>query len=241
MRTAILLSYLGVVACGGSSGGSIDASDAVSIDAPDPTETSCFDGLDDDGNGVADCAEPSCAPFAACVAALPAGWDGYAALYNGSGMPACPGVFMSMLAPGSFGLTAAPAACTACSCGAASGGACAPSGGVATVPPVMWAETAIGCEGNYPDALGCTGTDVCLPRVASPFHAGMCIHQTGDVACPAGTPFSEHHVFYAGLFDTRGCAACACGAPSGAVCASSGGAPAGSAMQLQPSTYCCIP
>ena len=242
MRFALAVVWL--AACGGNGGGGGDArSDTpeVSIDAPDPSETSCFDGLDDDHNGVADCAEPSCAPFAACVPELPAGWDGYAALYDGTAAPTCPGVFTSTLAPGNVGLTAAAASCTACACGAASGGACPASGGVATVPPATWATTAVACEGSYPDATGCTGTDSCQPKVGAPFHSGTCIHQIGDMACPAQTVFTERHVFYAGLFDTRGCAACTCGTPSGNACASGGGGPSGSAMQLQPSTYCCIP
>jgi hypothetical protein len=62
--TSLVLVLVGVVGCG-----SVPA-------APDAAAELCFDGEDNDGNGLADCADPGCDPTAVCVpssAAQPAG------------------------------------------------------------------------------------------------------------------------------------------------------------------------
>jgi hypothetical protein len=50
-----------------------------------------------------------------------------------------------------------------------------------------------------------------------------CIFHNGDVDCPSdpANVYTEKHVFYAGIDDTRGCAPCTCGAPAGSVCSAS--------------------
>src|SRR6185437_3705118 len=59
---------------------------------------------------------------------------------------------------------------------------------------------------------------LCVP-VAPPGFA-TCIYQMGDNDCPDGaeSPYTEKHVFYGGVDDTRACAACSCSPPSGSVC-----------------------
>lgn len=48
-----------------------------------------------------------------------------------------------------------------------------------------------------------------------------CIAAPADVDCPASSPYTEKHLFYGGIDDTRGCMPCTCGAPAGSICACS--------------------
>jgi hypothetical protein len=235
MRRAWVIAWLFGLGCGSASHREPDAAAAG-------PESSCFDGVDNNGDGLADCADPTCASVAACVAAAPAGWTGYAALYDGlaAGAPSCAAPLPTMLAPGNAGLTAAVAVCTPCACGPSNGVACAAGGGTAIVSAPAFARVGIGCASQAATAAGCTGT-VCQPRPGAPFAAGMCVHQAGDLPCPSGTPFTDRHVFFAGVDDTRGCAACACGPPSGGSCAASGGGSVGQAIGKTATTYCCAP
>lgn len=238
----VLVAAVKLLGCGGSTSHDVDATVDVGIDTA-PAETSCFDGLDDNGDGLVDCAEPTCASISGCVSAIPLGWSGHAALYEGplAGAPICPTPFIDTLAPGNAGLVAPPASCTSCACGAPTNGACPASGGIPNVVPATWSASSVACEGAAPAAIGCDGADDCQPRPVAPFLTTLCIHQNGDTPCPTGSSFTERHVFYAALFDTRDCAACTCGAPSGGACAPGGGGAKGMAMQLAPSTYCCLP
>jgi hypothetical protein len=220
----------------GCGGGSHREADAM---APGP-ETSCYDGVDNNGDGLVDCADPTCASIAACIAAAPAGWTGYAALYDGptAGAPSCAAPLSTMLAPGNAELTAAPATCTPCTCGPSNGVACAAGGGAAVISAPAFARLGIGCASQTTVAGGCTA-DVCQPRPIAPFATGLCIRQAGDQPCPGGTPYTDRHVFFAGVDDTRGCTACACGAPSGGSCAPVGGASIGQAIGKTATTFCC--
>lgn len=49
---------------------------------------SCEDGLDNDCNGLVDCADPACQPTHQCVDAVPVGWDLVA--FSPNTRPACP-------------------------------------------------------------------------------------------------------------------------------------------------------
>ncbi|MGK3964147.1 hypothetical protein WMF01_26575 [Sorangium sp. So ce1667] len=85
----------------------------------------CANGADDDGDGLVDCADPACGDFV-CTTAVPEGWSGYFALFDGEPAmdPGCPAGFAA--GPpfvGNRGLSAPPAAC-ACSCGPAQGQEC---------------------------------------------------------------------------------------------------------------------
>jgi hypothetical protein len=220
------------------------SSSHVTVDAAAVAETNCFDGVDNNGDGKADCADPSCAAVAVCVDAVPAGWTGFASIYDGvaSGAPSCAAPFAMGAAPGNDGLTADPATCTACTCGVASNNICPAGGGAATVPPFAWADLGVACTSSATTAaVGCTGTQVCQPRAAAHFESGLCVEQTGEVVCPAGSAFTARHVFYASVDDGRACAACTCGAAVGGACASGGGAASGSAAGAIPTTFCCVP
>lgn len=66
-------------------------------------------------------------------------------------------------------------------------------------------------------ATGCDGEEgVCLPATSG---FAPCIHHAGDVGCPGSfSPYTDRHVFYGSLDDTRSCTPCACGAPTGSAC-----------------------
>jgi hypothetical protein len=106
---------------------SLDAGGDVELDAPPEADTpdtgaegNCFDNIDNDGDGLIDCADPECSPVAQCVPDAPTGWQG-PALYLDT-RDACPTSFpttvntFETLAPGN-------ATCSSCSC-AASGATC---------------------------------------------------------------------------------------------------------------------
>jgi hypothetical protein len=84
---------------------------------------------------------------------------------------------------------------------------------VAAALPYTWGAVAHSCHGiaNGP----CPSADeVCRPAIVPGF--AQCIFQKGDNECPAA--YSDKHVFYKGIADTRSCTACGCGAPTGGTC-----------------------
>lgn len=95
---------------------------------------------------------------------------------------------------------------------------CVPSGGQASHPAPTWTGAAVVCGGAQVGA-GCSGTAVCVPPAPARFTSANCIWREGDQACP--TTFVEKNVLYdagTSVTDTRGCAACACTAPSTLSC-----------------------
>jgi hypothetical protein len=232
---ALLVVLCAVAACGGGHGS--DKADAVI-----GPEANCFDGLDDNGDGNPDCADPSCASLAVCVPQVPAGWAGYTALYEGTspGPSACAEPYPTMVAAGNADPMGAPAACTACSCGAPAGGVCPAAGGMAITQAATWGRYGVACERMPDAAAGCTTADSCVPRSPTALTAGICIHHDGDIPCPSSR-FSDRHVLYGMLADTRACTACSCGVPMGGACLASGGQPIGGVAAAAPVTFCCIP
>jgi len=83
--------------------------------------------------------------------------------------------------------------------------------------PSNWATFARACEWAARGECATVG-DLCSP-VAAGFRA--CVATPADVDCPANSPYTEKHVFYGGIDDTRGCTPCTCGAPAGSSCAGS--------------------
>jgi hypothetical protein len=99
--------------------------------------------------------------------------------------------------------------------GAPSGGSCAPDGGTA-LPPMAWQTSALLC-GLPPTVTPpeCGGGGLCVP---SPNPSGaLCISQTGASACPPGA-YTVAHTYYKSSSDSRTCAPCTCGPPTGVIC-----------------------
>jgi hypothetical protein len=107
----------------------------------------CTNGVDDDCDGLVDCADPSCGPQYECVPSIPAGWNA-AALSIGS-RPGCPAGFASqrdvVMDP-----TGGAATCT-CNC-ASSGAASCEKGNVTFYGPNL--------IGNDCSIIGSAATDV---------------------------------------------------------------------------------
>jgi hypothetical protein len=101
------------------------------------------------------------------------------------------------------------------------GGSCAPTVAkpTPTKPAVSWAITAVGCTTLVPTTPGCPAGQVCSAIPAPPFFSKLCVAQDGDVSACPGAPYSQRHLYYKGLSDTRDCAACNCGGPNPAQCA----------------------
>jgi hypothetical protein len=96
------------------------------------------------------------------------------------------------------------------------GGSCQANVETPTVPPVAWGGAGAACGGPTP-GTGCSAAGVCLPVPDAPFHAGICVFQTGDLSCPAGV-FSEKHLFYGDASDSRTCTSCTCSTAQGGSC-----------------------
>jgi hypothetical protein len=77
-----------------------------------------------------------------------------------------------------------------------------------TIGDVSWKKEVRAC--TTADKLhigGCAEGEVCAPK--TPFNGSFCVSKTGDVACPNAT-YSEKHVYYKGVNDTRSCSPCGC-------------------------------
>jgi hypothetical protein len=98
-------------------------------------------------------------------------------------------------------------------------GSCAPVR-IEGIAVATWATNSRGCVASVASRADCKVGSVCVPAPTSPFLAGLCIEQAGDVACPV-TDYTTKYLYYAGITDTRGCSTCTCGAVSGASCAGS--------------------
>ncbi|MCA9591953.1 MAG: hypothetical protein KC776_01540 [Myxococcales bacterium] len=80
-----------------------------------------------------------------------------------------------------------------------------------TLPTPSWATEARACQTSSTAGL-CGSGETCLP--SKPSGSSMCIYVLGDTACPT-TGYSEKHLFYTGVSDSRECSACSCGTPKG--------------------------
>ncbi len=107
----------GSVAEGGSS--PTDDGGSSSSGAPfDPQPERCDNGIDDDGNGLTDCADPACTEGYRCLPAAPKGWDGPKVMHLDDDLSvACPSTWPDLaLRAGAGELDAPPAECAACDC-----------------------------------------------------------------------------------------------------------------------------
>ncbi|MEZ4299416.1 MAG: hypothetical protein R3B70_30980 [Polyangiaceae bacterium] len=121
---------IGGMTGGGGMGGTTTTSDTTSTmetTSSMPPLENCQNGIDDDGDGAADCMDSDCMDFS-CVPAVPNTWSGYFLLYEGSpvGDPGCTEQFPMDSYVGNFNLNAPAATCAACACGSPSGEVCTP-------------------------------------------------------------------------------------------------------------------
>jgi len=88
----------------------------------------CTNGIDDDHDGAADCADTDCVAGFMCAPPTPGGgWVGPLSFWSGSGSPpACTNEsgFPTEVANASSGLSVAPSSCYSCECGSPQGVSC---------------------------------------------------------------------------------------------------------------------
>jgi hypothetical protein len=116
----------------------------------------CLDGADNDGDLLADCADPDCNAGFECVAPFPGGWTGYfrvrEAPFPEASPPPCPPG--TEAAPPLFAGPAGDAQCSACACGDVQGASC----GVAAL--TCWSGSPT-CSGNSNDWTGALADGDC--------------------------------------------------------------------------------
>lgn len=88
-----------------------------------PPVEDCFAPGDEDGDALADCADPDCDADLECAPSFPVGWNnlGYVALFRGDAgiNPACPaGTTGNAVYEGNAALQNTAASCSPCTCGA---------------------------------------------------------------------------------------------------------------------------
>lgn len=186
-------------------------------DGPTASAPSCggafpmaaYEGHDDLVPEPASCTACACAaPVASCeLAPLELHAEG------------CPGAGTALAQPAPKTCTAIDGPAQAYAADApkpAPGASCEASGGELAVGPPQWEKTGRTC-GGATSAAGCAAGEVCAPKPAAPFAAGLCIYKAGLHACPATYP--EQHVFVDDVIDTRGCTPCSCAPPGSVSCA----------------------
>ncbi|EYF02820.1 hypothetical protein [Chondromyces apiculatus] len=194
---------------------------------------------------------PGCAPIesitlstgdAACAAdtnctgsfQIPAGWDGtcYGQGYFPGGQLTCgPNAEMSCSVntgdPCSVSVRASRIAATGT-------GSCQPQLAPVQRPDPSWDLLGVACGGAPTTGVGCNVGQTCMPKTADPYESGLCISKTGNNACPAG-PFTQKHVYYGGVDDSRDCLNdCSC-AP-----AANGSCPATVSLYSDPGANSCV-
>lgn len=117
----------GAGTAGAPSGGAGATGGDGGVGGMPPTED-CFTPGDEDGDGLADCADSDCGADLECVPAIPVGWGtfGLVALYSGSATqdPDCPDGAPTQVHLGNGDLINTAATCSACSCGSPVWGGC---------------------------------------------------------------------------------------------------------------------
>lgn len=93
------------------------------------------------------------------------------------------------------------------------GGSCTASGS-STVSDPVWADSVSVCAGNDTAEGVCPDQLECVAGPPREFESLVCVWQAGDLDCPSGQ-YSERYVRYSDFDDSRDCATCTCGNPTG--------------------------
>jgi len=139
----------------GGAGGTGGSGGGASTGGGLPDDEQCFNGLDDDGDELVDCADPDCEE-AQCLPPAPDGWSGPTPLFVGdpADAPSCPSGLTTIAADiGPF--TAPAASCTPCSCSGPTGGTC----GVGTTTIY---DSTNQCSGSVEETLTPPAPNVCV-------------------------------------------------------------------------------
>jgi hypothetical protein len=194
-----------------------EGGDVVVPDGCTTAGENCTNGIDDNCNGLVDCADPLCFTGYVCDDVVPGGWQGPIELYLGSGSPlpsppSCAAPYINDLVDGNEGLNVPPAQCS-CTCGPVSGADCSGAGD-------WYAYSSTNCQNQcdtkaMPSGNGtlCQSASGCAGAAAS-FQIIAGLPSLGSASCqPNGAttlpPTSWQQVArgcgYSGPVDTGGC------------------------------------
>jgi hypothetical protein len=118
------------------------------------TAEDCMNGIDDDGNGLIDCADPACNAGFMCVPQVPSGFAGPGEVYEGVGpSPPCDPHYTKDYPAATSTTPKCDFSCGTCTCGDPTGVTCS--------NPSVTSGTALGrCDGKLtPIPAGCNAID----------------------------------------------------------------------------------
>ncbi len=180
------------------------------------SDENCFNGIDDDANGLADCDDPACNALVACVPAVPNGWQGPVAIWEGGGSESPPSCADSQYPVVQFqqlfaGPTTPPATCPTCDCTGT------PTADASSCTTRVQLSDAADCSGSQqmlgPDGLPgfVVTTDCTVVPVSSQFSPQTAFFTTPTAQSDVCVPQSKNQaVFPPTTYDK---ALRACGAP----------------------------
>ncbi len=93
----------------------------------------------------------------------------------------------------------------------AAAGSCTPSSQSPSKSAAAFGTHVVACTLAAPQRGGCHKDELCTPPAPKSFADTLCVWKAGSASCPAA--YSDKHVYYRKLVDTRTCSACSCGGP----------------------------
>ena len=236
-RTALVLLGTGVAGCslsgldtqyGAADGSAADAATADGANAGDaagggdgckPTEN-CTNGIDDDCNGLVDCADPGCttAGFACTAGPVPSGWTLVA--YSATTRPVCPTLYGTETA-----IVSSPAgAADACGCTCSGSPAvCAGTASYSAYPNACTTGATSVNVGVNNGSCGAVGTTVTAGDYYQLYFASTAVAQQGACSGAGKITSAPAPTFNAGATCASpsqlgaGCTAGVCAPPTGSV------------------------
>jgi hypothetical protein len=173
------------------------------------TTENCMNGIDDDGNGLVDCADKTCINAGyTCVPAVPTGFTGPGEVYDGPGAsPTCDSLYPKDYLVG-YATPQCDVSCSDCTCGDPTGVTCPP-------PVLLTGTLNTKCTASLaPRTTGCVAIDASLVTAvgasAGAASGGSCAASGGDANLSPITS-NTGHLCAASAKGGLGCA-------SGSVC-----------------------
>lgn len=185
-----------------------DAATDAGVDAHVP-ESDCTNGVDDDFDNAADCADSDCVPAVLCVPEPGAGWSAPGQLTTGTTAPSCAAPYDTEEYTGNADLAGSAASCSACSCGAPTSASCTSN---------YMCERTSGCAGTCtagsPSSPGCVES----PQVSATYLPRGPLGTTGSCGATASTATVDAPTWGREARLCTASASAATGCPGGEVC-----------------------
>ena len=172
------------------------------------TVEDCMNGIDDDGNGLVDCADKTCINAGyTCVPAVPTGFTGPGEIYDGPGAsPTCDQLYPKDFLVG-YATPQCSVSCSDCTCGA-------PTNVTCTNPVLLTGTATTKCAASLVRLTGCSAIDASLVTAfgtsAGTASGGSCA-ASGGTASLSPITSNTGHLCAASAKGGLGC-------PSGSVC-----------------------